>query len=282
MLVVKCNPVPSQRICTKTHLCIVILLMSAAFFAWQTYFLSYYYARPLSAAEEESLTQTFLALLEAVTPPKSNLTFFLHAGSLLGSYRHHDMIPWDDDIDIMFSAAQKSQVRDVLSMLTHDYGLYTREFSVNELKLKVHWKLYSRNGRKVNVNFTSPFVDIFFFVENETHVWNEASYLADECYLKRHVFPLTERPFRGRMVPAPCDPAAVLSVNYDLKACKSPWYSHLRDESVYSRSVMTPCRVLEERFPFVRRNVSKRVGYEKETLVVNGVAGRELELRAHC
>jgi len=33
---------------------------------------------------------------------KSNLTYFIEGGSLLGAVRHQDMIPWDDDIDVSF------------------------------------------------------------------------------------------------------------------------------------------------------------------------------------
>jgi len=35
-----------------------------------------------------------------LTLEKANITYFMIGGTLLGSYRHHARIPWDDDIDV--------------------------------------------------------------------------------------------------------------------------------------------------------------------------------------
>ena len=47
--------------------------------------------------------------------------------------------------------------------------------------------------------------------ENDTDVWSPH----EEIYHKRsNIFPLTTRPFHGRMLPAPRDPRAVLKELY--------------------------------------------------------------------
>ena len=40
----------------------------------------------------------------------SKLTYFLYGGSLLGSYRHHGLIPRDDGIDVLMNESEKSQI----------------------------------------------------------------------------------------------------------------------------------------------------------------------------
>ena len=50
---------------------------------------------------------------------KNNLIYFLSSGTLLGAVRHHDFIPWDDDIDVMLP--RKDYEKFVTSYKNKDY-----------------------------------------------------------------------------------------------------------------------------------------------------------------
>ena len=71
---------------------------------------------------EKDLNVT-LNLLQAFasTMDKHNLTYFIAGGSLLGSYRHHGLIPWDDDLDVMADFNQQKEVREALTTILDEY-----------------------------------------------------------------------------------------------------------------------------------------------------------------
>jgi len=89
-------------------------------------------------------TQVYLEILrtfvEAVK--KHNLTYWIYSGSLLGSFRHHGFVPWDDDIDVVLAQTERKKSFEVLNSLKPHYTL---------IKGQKRWKLYSHKSKKYDL-----------------------------------------------------------------------------------------------------------------------------------
>ena len=52
------------------------------------------------------LLNVFMQKTEAL-----GLTFFMYGGTLLGSWRHHGFIPWDDDVDVAMDFKDREELK---------------------------------------------------------------------------------------------------------------------------------------------------------------------------
>ena len=142
----------------------------------------------LSEKDSADLIETLRVL--ASTLDASNVTYFLLFGTLIGSYRHHGRVPWDDDIDIMADVTQKPRIHEALLRLRPKY----------EVKLSPHngtsskrvWKFYKADGYSyLHRPYRWPFVDLTFYRTNETHVYHDYIGLTPMfAFNKKLVFPL--------------------------------------------------------------------------------------------
>lgn len=217
----------------------------------------FYSGESLSKAERLLMMSTFATLVE--TFDAANVTYFMYGGTLIGSVRHHGMIPWDDDLDIMISATNRSTVRSILTKMGPEFNLYTPS---EEQKRILQWKFYPTDGLQTSwlpESYRWPFVDIFFFEENATHIWDlEPEYHASGfVWPKSSVFPLARRPFGNLAVPAPCDALSFVLANYanaDTEACSSRSYDHRLERHLWHQSSTVHCSHLWHIFPFVFRS----------------------------
>ncbi|XP_013386528.1 uncharacterized protein LOC106156013 [Lingula anatina] len=216
----------------------------------------FYFQQQVSQSEKELLMEMLAVLDRACS--KHNITYLLYGGSLLGSYRHHDLIPWDDDVDLLFNIQEKAILFKALSQ-------FAPEYYVNKAGPRL--KFFSKNS-----NFTTkyswrwPYLDLHFYKENQTHIWDSSYEFRNYIYKKSNVFPLHRRPFGNVYANAPYDSYAVLRKTYKSSKCQTYFYSHKKEVGTSARMRVIPCEDLSDLIPFVHRtSVDFGIGV-KETL----------------
>ena len=265
--------IPRRAVTGSVLLLVVVVVYMVVFrplLAGTVWPLEGYFTSPLSAADKIMLMDTLKTFMRALE--SENLTYFIVSGSLIGSFRHHGMVPWDDDIDVFVRSTDADSVERVLTASGPDYALFARRcgnIRVMDMLLPCHWKFFPRQGHVViHRPYRTPYVDLFLYDENQTHVWNTSPFFPDEVWSKSHVFPLHRRLFEGLMIPTPCDTGALMTVNYDITTCRARQFSHFFDMHMIFSPISVPCERLFSVFPFVRRFPANGSGFVEEVLTV--------------
>ena len=199
-----------------------------------------------------------------------NITYTLAYGTLLGSYVMHDMLPWDDDLDIFVNIDELPKIRRLFnaSGAGHYKQLQLVECKASK-KTAFTLKLYSLADPKAGqYKWHWPYVDIAFYHKRNSVL---ASYKNRPYWqMNQHnFFPLVQRPLGGHLFPAPRNTRAFIAYRYRRFVCRSHKWDHKNEVFIRrSRRHSANCKSLASHYPFVKRNVL--YGKTLETLVLNG------------
>jgi len=224
----------------------------------------------MDQAERKKMT----AILSHITDEleAANITYWLTDGTLIDAYRHHGVVPWDDDLDIRIrrsdlprlEALHKRRLSDEY-VIHYDGRGYLKLYPLHEL----HGTYLTRLGWRF------PFIDVWLSDENETHVWNvDNNEVIDP---RSSVYPLRRRPFGNLSLWTPRDTAGYLRRQDAVEWCESSWYSH-KYENWLRRVLKVACRELYPYLPFVFRNESRDEGKIVEVLKVGDRVISTIEL----
>ncbi|KAF8568309.1 hypothetical protein P879_01694 [Paragonimus westermani] len=213
------------------------------------------YFKPVMSQSDE---QYFLHLLRVFqkAAETNNVTYLLVSGSAIGARRHHGMIPWDDDIDILVNHEHRETLDRALSQLTPQFELHKRVFPFI-FQQQWNWKFcFATKGRTYLLNaFRWPYLDIFFYADNSTHL---LSVKKVELLAKVDVFPLKRVPFgpiisrsfnidKLLWIPSPCRIRFESAANI----CTSRSFSHIMEFPIFPFFQRTvSCSLLKNDYPF--------------------------------
>ena len=233
----------------------------------------HHFFKPIISILEQSKLLEIFQVFKTVCD-WSNLTYVLYGGSLLGSYRHHGLVPWDDDIDVLMNESERFRIYQHFKNIP-GYTLCTPQ--------NRQWKLYQRSDKshKSCSENVWPYVDIFFFSENATSIWdNNEMYKHVYNFAKEDIFPLKITIFEGQFASVPRNTYSVLQRSYDVDLCVTALYSHKNESVRDGKVVSVPCKRILPYFPFVFRSCEK--GVISEYLVHNSIVSYKILTDQSC
>lgn len=211
----------------------------------------------------------------------ANVTVSMYFGTLLGSYVAHNMLPWDDDVDFIMRQGDVCKAVRAIQKV-HEEGIYStvtkyfnpqipnrRSFeNVTCSDLLSDWafhnlKFFAINAsikKPSNTKWNWPYLDVFVYMENETHVWpltGKNGSFPESAVNKDYFYPLSLRPFGTLWLPAPRDTRYALSTTYSFdfeKECPTNYWIHRQEKNNKANRVKINYETVREYYPLVNRD----------------------------
>lgn len=213
--------------------------------------------RILSTSQYKSLMYLLSAVLHQLN--KYSVPHMMWAGTLLGSYMMHDLLPWDDDIDLIIS---NTHAHLMLKICETESFQCTR---VNEWT----WKAFRGEALvRRNLTWGWPFIDLVLYNGDDGAYFSITEKGPTFKISKRLVFPLHLRPFASFLIPAPKNTRLFLRMKYGHFSCRSHWWNHVNETMARVLSHV-PCKKLLNYYPQIQRSKDcKNNDTTTETLLI--------------
>ncbi|KAL8595511.1 hypothetical protein ACOMHN_000720 [Nucella lapillus] len=208
--------------------------------------------QPVMSLKERAQLMFTMHVFQTVCQ-KHGIEFFIFEGSLLGSYRHHGLVPWDDDIDVALKASDWEKIYQVFSDIP-GFTLFSPPDS--------QWKFYLSDLPAFSDKpFKFPYLDLFFYRQHGPYVWGITWGMKNHLMLlTKHLLPLTTVQWETLQLPAPACVQRMVEDNYG-QGCVTPKYVHKTNRVRYGfQTDKVDCERLHRYLPFVFRQVGKGGG----------------------
>jgi len=231
---------------------------------------------------------------------QAQIKYFLTKGTLIGVLRHHDVIPWDTDIDLFIPSSATPKILKSFRQLdetgketstTTTTTLEPTEIRLGKDRPSFHkdlvvyrfrniykvtsYKIFSLRSPLVNrAKYRWPKIDIFPYEENATHIYAYPKHqhnLGTMNYIaKTNIEPVYLRILGPLLVPSPYDPRLSLKAMVRLGrssvfyACEGNTFLHRYNRGP-TETWRVPCAELHRNYPFVRnvRNQTSGLCFEE-------------------
>lgn len=171
----------------KTFIYITIFIVTIVFCLFALFFMM----NNMTGCFEESTTaeerEIFYELLDSFNKvtEKHGIDNIACSGTWIGSIRHGDIIPWDDDMDVAIKNSDFEKMPPVIEELKEKYGIdssYENRLHFHRHRMfKIFYPSSSPKAITKYPGHNWPYIDVFFETKENT---------PDDCYIEDSDYPI--------------------------------------------------------------------------------------------